>query len=120
MSNKIQPPTKFTQEIKDKWLEALKSGKYIQGYSELETIRPDEIKCHCCLGVLGEITEGLSNNSSIEEESPYYFLGKTIGELLKQNLYKTNDEIIIKFRPLDYKDDYSNVIPLIEALEVQE
>lgn len=41
---------KFTKEIKEKWLTALKSGEYIQG-----TIVLEENGQHCCLGVLAEI-----------------------------------------------------------------
>lgn len=118
----IQTPTKFTQEIKDKWLEALKSGKYIQGYAELVYIDESEIKRHCCLGVLGEIIEGITNDmDKCSLPNPYSFLTNTIGQDLKENLYKTNDKMSNDGTiPLDYKHDYSNVIPLIEALEVQE
>ncbi len=43
----------FTQEVKDKWLEAIESGKYVHGkYSLKETI--DGISRHCALGVLCE------------------------------------------------------------------
>lgn len=50
--------------IKEKWLEALRSGKYEQCTGQLveEKIKwPDEGPtgqfCYCCLGVLGEITQ---------------------------------------------------------------
>lgn len=105
-------PNKFTQEIKDNWLKALKSGKYKQGFYNLvsdETIG----KTYCCIGVLADCTEGLNCNLTDPTNSPYNFLEKTIGNELMVELYRTND----KGNP---KRDYSNVIPLIEALPVQE
>lgn len=41
----------MNRELKTKWLEALRSGKYKQGRSALRTIQ-DEF---CCLGVLCDI-----------------------------------------------------------------
>jgi hypothetical protein len=38
-------------EIKQKWVEALRSGKYKQGYKQLR----DENGAYCCLGVLCEV-----------------------------------------------------------------
>jgi len=98
---------KFTQEIKDKWLEALKSGKYIQGTGRL---RSEDKTKHCCLGVLCEVRgfkikkDGLHNSGNYnpyEEEFAY-------------ELYTTNDETYERD-----KRDYSNVIPLIEKLVVE-
>lgn len=111
---------KFTQEIKDNWLQALKSGKYKQGYGALvnHTI---EGTFYCCIGVLGEVTDGLADISNCFEKSPYTFLDDTIGEDNKAELIRINDSFATykAIRPLDYKDDYSNVIPLIESLPVQ-
>lgn len=43
------------EEIKNKWIDALRSGKYKQGKTAL--LRETEEGCvHCCLGVLCEIT----------------------------------------------------------------
>ncbi len=117
---------KFTQEIKDKWLEALKSGEYTQGYRNLVGINKDGIRVFCPLAVLGDVTEGLLPSKYDRETSPYIFLCRTIGEEAKLKITSENDSYIegwkegITRRPKDYKDDYSNVIPLIEALEVQE
>lgn len=41
-------------EVKAKWLEALRSGKYKQGVGSLKQLHEDEIK-HCCLGVLCDL-----------------------------------------------------------------
>lgn len=104
---------KFTQEVKDNWLTALKSGKYKQGFVYLK--HPMD-GTHCCIGVLADITLGLSTNEGGSFEcSPYDFLNRALGKEVVDNLWKTND--------LDHRDnknpDYSNVIPLIEALEVE-
>lgn len=107
---------KFTAEIKQNWLNALKSGKYKQGFL---TLHDKETNTHCCIGVLGEVVEGLDNDvRSINEMSPYNFLTKTIGEDLKKDLYYRNDAG--KGDPEYTTRDYSNVIPLIESLPVQE
>ena len=44
----------FTQEIKDKWLTALRSGEYKQGRAQLYN---DLSNSYCCLGVLGVVCE---------------------------------------------------------------
>ena len=41
------------KELKKKWIDALRSGKYIQGKNRLHTSCPEE--SFCCLGVLCEI-----------------------------------------------------------------
>jgi hypothetical protein len=41
----------MNQELKQKWIEALRSGKYIQGQGALRSVDEDE---YCCLGVLCE------------------------------------------------------------------
>lgn len=116
MENIINPPTKFTQEIKDKWLKALKSGEYIQGFHRLVD---STNSTYCCIGVLGDTIPGLNNtwNKECPESSPYSFLKNTIGYDLQRDLYLTNDN-------LDYRNTgkkyYSNVIPLIEQLPVTE
>lgn len=47
------------KEIKDKWLEALRSGEYTQTTGVLHRVEPDEygedLPGYCCLGVLCEI-----------------------------------------------------------------
>ncbi len=73
----------MNKEIKDRWVAALNSGKYKQGFRRLkrnETVFKDGdsvdlVPTHCCLGVLCEIAaeDGLGKwNSSIGVEE---FLG---------------------------------------------
>lgn len=101
---------KFTKELKDSWLTALKSGKYVQGKGCLHD------KFHntfCCIGVLGDIHPDLDvDKGEIKhDESPYEFLAQTISPSHTILLHTTNDKT---FNP--HKPDYSNVIPLIESL----
>ena len=101
----------FTKEIKNNWLKALKSGEFKQGFGQLKSYED----AYCCIGVLGCITEGLTEDVTDETgQSPYDFLERVIGREKERELYQTNDKI-------DYqktgKTDYSNVIPLIEKLE---
>lgn len=49
------------KEIKDKWVEALRSGKYKQGSGQL---RQDD--CFCCLGVLCDIYIKTTNTGKWE------------------------------------------------------
>jgi len=43
------------QDIKDKWVAALRSGNYKQGTGELRKVKDDGCTYHCCLGVLAEV-----------------------------------------------------------------
>lgn len=45
---------RMTQEVKDKWVAALRSGEYVQGR---DTLRTYDGK-YCCLGVLQMCTKG--------------------------------------------------------------
>jgi hypothetical protein len=107
----------FTQEVKDKWIEALESGKFKQGYATL--YNPDT-KAHCCIGVLGAICPFLSNEAVDDDKSPYIFLDNNLGESITHQLWKANDShgTHHSSRPQGYKDDYSNVIPLIKELKI--
>jgi hypothetical protein len=46
----------MTPELKAKWIEALRSGKFPQATGELKKIRSGEVVGFCCLGVLCELT----------------------------------------------------------------
>lgn len=43
------------QNIMKKWVKALRSGKYKQGYGTLKQYNGFEEVYHCCLGVLCEL-----------------------------------------------------------------
>lgn len=42
-------------DIKQRWLSALRSGKYVHGATYLKILREDGQICHCVMGVLCEI-----------------------------------------------------------------
>lgn len=52
----------MNQEVKEKWLAALRSGDYVQGTGTMRRIPDDGPDRFCCLGVLCEvaITEGVA------------------------------------------------------------
>lgn len=44
------------KDIKEKWVNALRSGEYKQAHRSLRVVQPDGGYAHCCLGVLMELT----------------------------------------------------------------
>lgn len=89
---------KLTKQLKQDWLDALKSGKYVQTTGQLHS----EDNKYCCLGVFCVI-----NNKPLK----YWFSSEIFGPNLEQKIIHQND---LFDNP---KKDYSNVIPLIETLE---
>ena len=67
-------------EIKQKWVEALRSGKYKQHHGSLFN---QSRTAHCCLGVLRDVT----GSSECWNE----FLRESVGEH-KRTLIRMNDE----------------------------
>lgn len=49
--------SKFTQELKQKWLDALRSGKYKQGRKALHSDKYEDGDRYCCLGVLCKVAD---------------------------------------------------------------
>jgi hypothetical protein len=96
---------KFTKSIKNKWLKALKSGKYTQCIIDLVSEK-DGVVTHCCLGVLNEVCDFPRNE--------YNDLLKLLGQSTISKIYSKNDDSFDKHKP-----DYSNVIPLIEELKTE-
>jgi hypothetical protein len=117
------PIDKFTQEVKDAWIEALESGEYVQCQYELENKSKLTNDTHyCCLGVLGAIHDKLDNDLALEtddddissiNESPYDYLYNTINKNELHKLIQGNDSTKL------IKPDYSNVLSLIKSLKVQ-
>ena len=54
MINEKKASFTLTKQVKEKWVAALRSGKYKQGASRLKT----EDGSYCCLGVLQMVTDG--------------------------------------------------------------
>lgn len=110
---------KFTKEIKENWLKALKSGEYTQCKESLHntTEKLGNRIGHCCIGVLGDILPFLDNNYSYDcnLKSPYEFLTDNLGHGKTRDIFMRNDNTYNYTKP-----DYSNVIPLIEQLETKD
>jgi hypothetical protein len=106
---------KFTKELKENWLSALKSGKYIQDSGQLKTQNG-----HCCLGVLAEIHPDLQITESGQNclinngknDVGYRPFSTLLTEKAYQDIYRENDNSCDK---IGIKD-FSTVIPLIEKL----
>lgn len=98
---------KFTQEIKDAWVTALKSGKYKQVqkmYQEYEDdSRTSKVTGHCCLAVLDDVVDSTGKHADWESLPIDYDV-----------LVALNDQKTRYFVP-----NYSNVLPLIESLQVE-
>lgn len=60
---------KMDPEVKVKWLEALRSGKFTQGVGYLKTYSG----CNCCLGVLAEVNGVPSAPAPDDYEEGSYF-----------------------------------------------
>jgi len=69
-------------EIKKKWVDALRSGKYKQGTGRLCSIH-DTYKGYCCLGVLCEILEVPSVETHVmkEYDGAEWYLPNRVTEL---------------------------------------
>ena len=114
----------FTKELKDKWIKALESGEYTQGFGAL--VKNKEISIsgkteHCCLGVLGDIHPGLENKvhgfEKKENISAYKFLDSAVSEHVRCRLVDVNDADEHNAIEGRYKQDYSNVLPIIRELK---
>jgi len=92
----------MNQEIKKKWVAALRSGDYTQGDGALCRLTPDGAK-YCCLGVLVEEVEGedawdfraTSQRCTFQENSAVLaggYLAKTgVGSGYASDLMRMND-----------------------------
>lgn len=87
------------QDIKDKWVAALRSGNYKQGTGELRKVKDDGCTYHCCLGVLAEVAGLKIRGLGIETENgnnDYQPLQDLIDEdsdkrISTERFYKLND-----------------------------
>ncbi len=94
----------FTKEIKEMWVEALKSGKYEHGTGQL--VKDNKF---CCLGVLAEIHPDLEINSSGRNcvgDTGYQCFVDMLNYENVSVLYNTNDN----------HDSFDAVIPIIENI----
>jgi hypothetical protein len=106
----------MNKKTKNKWLKALKSGKYIQGSGLLREERAG-IVCHCCLGVLADVMGEEINRGG--DDILGSSLGKTMydDEFIKgrdglvNTLWETNDD-----SHKEGERNYESVIKIIEKI----
>ena len=78
----------MNQELKQKWIEALKSGKFTQGYGRLRT---EEGK-YCCLGVFCEVSGiGINEDGMGAGQQPGYRELTDISPSAQFRLWQMND-----------------------------
>ena len=68
----------MNEDVKKKWVEALRSGKYVQGKGALRCEESQEGPKHCCLGVLCELAvdAGVTMRySRYDEDDPFVGFG---------------------------------------------
>ncbi len=102
---------KFTQEIKDAWVAALRSGDYQQGYESLKYVNTDETAKYCCLGVLADVCalwKVLPRNEVLEDNNGDPVL---IAMEFQKELWQQNDKRIPFAEIADYIEDYIGVAP---------
>ena len=72
--------TKMNTEVKQKWIDALRSGKYEQGSEKLRSVQG-----YCCLGVLCDLY-------SQEQDAEWEFRGITETNLQPQDYWYFEDQ----------------------------
>lgn len=103
----------LTKKIKTKWLKALKSGTYKQGFTQLyDNFQGKD--AYCCLGVLCKVMDIPISEDGMDcfpknGKKGYPFFFDLLGKKETEYLWVCND------RDVD-STDYSNVIPLIKKL----
>lgn len=99
-------------ELKAKWLDALRSGRYIRGTGQLrETV--DGVTRHCALGVLAEEagvlhSDGLATTWDIEHDRVGFDWFRVIAGFEPSPVYISNDSVGANV------SDYDDIIPYIE------
>ena len=91
---------KSKKQMKEEWLQALRSGKYAQVEGTLKGITEDGEAGYCCLGVFCSVVLGEEPEVCVFDEGGYIFEGpkETYSELtalfegLEEDWMKMNDE----------------------------
>jgi hypothetical protein len=69
----------MTPELKEKWLQALRSGEYTKGKGALRSTTKSGT-CYCCLGVLADVVD----HDAWRDDQPWD--GKTLGIWKNQDI----------------------------------
>jgi len=79
---------RFTQEVKDQWVTALRSGDYKQGMRRLYSPSTNR---YCCLGVLGELNGLLDGYGKPVDGKEGTLSYKFLPERIQKDLINLND-----------------------------
>lgn len=98
-------------ELKTKWLEALRSGKYTQGTSQLRSTKDE----YCCLGVLCNV---IDPEKWVENHNENYCWGGRAGfvpDITKEQigLNKPDENHLAEMNDMDMAS-FSNIADYIE------
>lgn len=99
----------FTKEVKQKWIDALESGRYVQLQNDYGDHRDFEGCEKCCLNVLDTVYRK-ETNIEYPKGSGWIELDKIDNSVI---LIMANDTPLEEGQKLDY----SNVLPLIRELK---
>jgi hypothetical protein len=93
-------------EVKERWVKALRGGEYKQGRRALKTYMPDKTCAYCCLGVLLMIERG---NCWDTPGDPYAYVSR--------KYFKDHDNPIKTLIELndDKRAGFSQIADYIEA-----
>lgn len=95
----------MTKAQKTKWIEALRSGKYTQGFNQLKNIDSDGAVCYCCLGVANEVLELNSFSANFIVSAPVNGLHDAtfLSHYTQAKLMELNDDMKLSFEQIaDY------------------
>ena len=97
------PPFRFTKDIKDRWIKALRSGRYPKTVGVLieREHKKNTINRHCCLGVLERILSYPSQSQTKLLYNGRYPIG--LSRNFQNTLISLNDEKQKSFKEIaDY------------------
>jgi len=102
----------LTPEQKAKWVAALRSGKYKQGFEGFLRTKQDE---YCCLGVLYEVCEfGKWSNSTSEYPSRAWAIDSGRDGWLDEDLLSRDTQVVYASLNDQAKKSFSEIADYIE------
>jgi hypothetical protein len=101
----------MNSEVKQKWLEALRSGKYKQGRRQLR--KGDSF---CCLGVLCDVVDNSKWEASGYDKSFYYEgCGGTLPDDISKSIPSLREKLTLLMGMNDYyKNSFEEIADYIE------
>jgi len=105
---------KFTKQMKEAWLTALKSGEYKQGKNFLYRTTEEQEEYYCCLGVLAKVLK-----IEIDELNDACLLnGKNVNyKIFNQLFMEEVSDLLTRKNDYGTQENFLDVIPFIEELQ---